>query len=269
MRLTSIKYTFPEDSSGVANELLNLLSLCPVTRREKDFVEISAGGQNFKSPTTRLAVEDIQAPKIEFEGTGFPSQTLQSAGRSAQDWLQAECVELREVVRMLRGHVTWVDHTGINLPADGVEGPWVDLVTRLGESSLMYAYPTGEPWFFIVPGDATEHMKGITEFTPHSTPRFELVELSPGSRTAVQIDIQTDLSRSDLIRMFPGRKSVSLPGLEDYFLSLFVNHPWKDLEIRLDLRFGPGKPDGLWETGEWLVVNGTRCDNQMHSIPRA
>lgn len=221
------------------------------------------------TPTTRVAIENTDEPAIEFKDVGLPPIPLRFGGRSARNWLGAECIELEEVVRALRDHVLWIDHTGINLPAAAYDGPWEELVRALGDASLMYAYPTGEPWFFILPGTVMEQASGITEFRPHRAPRFELVELSSGACAAVQFDIQTDLTNAELIALFPGNKSACLPGLESYFRSVFIKHPWEDLEIRLDLRFGPGNLSGEWETGAWLVQNGKRCNNRMQQTPRA
>jgi hypothetical protein len=133
----------------------------------------------------------------------------------------------------------------------------------------MYAYPTGDPWFFILPGTADEIARGITSFPPGRSPRFELVELSQGSCAAIQIDIQTDLSREEITALFPGTTSASLPGLENYFRSVFVRHPWAGLEIRMNLRFAPGDPSGPRESGSWLVQNGRRCNGALERIPRA
>lgn len=269
MQLKSIDYQFPTNTEGAAlitGDLLKLISFDPAARTAGCSVEAGVRGTD---PTTKFTCREGEEPKLCFSGTALPDVPLRCDGTRARDWLRATPVNMCEVLGALEGHILWIDHTGLNAPAAHFGGAWEMFVRSLGDSSLLYSYPTGEPWFFVLPGTRQEHDAGITIFPPDRTPRFELVEMSPGASLAIQIDIQADLTRANLEEMFPFPKGVSLPGLEDYFRSVFIKHPWPGLEIRLDLRFGSGHAAGDWETGKWLVENGQRCNSRMRRIPRA
>ena len=61
------------------------------------------------------------------------------------------------MLEALEGHILWIDHTGLNVPADDFGDLWEPIVRILGDNSLLYSYPTRDPWYFILPGTEDEH----------------------------------------------------------------------------------------------------------------
>jgi hypothetical protein len=159
----------------------------------------------------------------------------------------------------LRGHVTRIDHTGINLPSVLVSREtWEQFIGKIANNCNLYRYPTGEDWLFILPATEEEFTNDITIFPAGREPKFELVYDTFSPVPTIQIDIETDLLRSEIEQLFPAPYGVSFPDLADYFRTVYIDHEWPSLAIRFDLRFRNDNPDGSWETGKWLVEDGGR-----------
>jgi hypothetical protein len=160
------------------------------------------------------------------------------------------------VYERLRGHVLHVDHTGINLPTKLINGDeWKSLITTLAGVSTMYRYPTGEDWPFIIPSTADEFAADIVEAQPVRQPKFELVYDSTLGNPLIQIDLETDLARDEIEALFPAPYGVGLPGLDQYFRSVYVYHPWPGLSLRIDIGYGCDAPVDI---AGWLVHEGGR-----------
>ena len=272
MRLRSIEYNLPVDTAAakqVSEGLFRLFSFSEGTRISGTSVEAVPWLSEPCLPTTKITLSDGKEPELLLEGTSLPRVPLNGEGHRASDFFGAIPVNITGVVTLLEGHILWIDHTGLNASTEHLDGSWETIVKSIGDSSILYPYPTGEPWFFIIPATKSEHEESIDNFVEGRLPRFELVELGRETCIAVQLDLQTDLSRQELEKALPSPLGISLPGLEDYFRSVFINHPWPGLEIRLDLRFGPGQADGEWASGRWLVQNSRRCNSQTPRLPRA
>jgi hypothetical protein len=159
----------------------------------------------------------------------------------------------------LRGHVVRLDHTGVNLPTgDSHRRSWEMLNRSLAASGNFYRYPSGEPWHFLIPATDEEFLTDIRSFTVDRGPKFELVHDSTLRHPLIQIDIHTDLPRIEIERRFPAPYGVALPGLEPFFRSVYLSHPWPGLSLRVDLRYRDDSPPSTWDTGEWLVTAGGR-----------
>jgi hypothetical protein len=203
-------------------------------------------------PATTFRLADVPTPEIVFDGCGHIG--LPGDGPVPH----RDRMELADLTRALAGSVTAVDHTGVNLPTRSVSTTdWADLVRTLAAAATMYRYPTGEQWPFILPSTEEEHVTDIRDFVVGREPRFELVHdpWSPG--TTWQFALRTTLTRTDLESLFPAPVGIALPGLEEVFRTVYVQSPWPDLEIRLDLCFPVDGPSD-WETGRWLVTEGGR-----------
>ncbi len=167
-------------------------------------------------------------------------------------------LSMKEVYGKLAGHVTRVDHTGINLPMALVSREqWEVFVSSLAGQTNLYEYPTGEPWLFVLPATQAEFGTDITDFPLGREPRFELVYDEYSPMPTIQIDIGTDLTRREVKKLFPEPFGISFPDLAEYFRTVYLWHEWPGLDIRFDIRFNNEDP-GSWETGEWLVTEGGR-----------
>jgi hypothetical protein len=168
---------------------------------------------------------------------------------------------IEELASRLRGHVVRIDHTGLNLPSALVSTKiWKQFIHDVAKDTNLYKYPTGEDWPFILPATQTEHETEITDFVVGREPKFELVYDAYSSAPTIQIDIETDLTRPQVERLFPDPYGVSFPELADYFRTVYVHHDWRGLDIRFDIRFKNDEPNGDWETGKWLVTEGGRIN---------
>lgn len=170
-------------------------------------------------------------------------------------------IPIQELQKRLKGHITRIDHTGINLPKNTVtQGEWNKVVKDISTQCTLYNYPTGEPWLFILPATNSEFKTDISEFISGRDPKFELVYDTFSSAPTIQIDIETDLERVEIERLFPEPYAVSWPNLAAYFRTVFIYHEWDNLIIRFDLRYKNSNQDDEWNTGKWLVEDGGRIN---------
>jgi hypothetical protein len=204
-------------------------------------------------PATAFLVADVPAPEIVFGrcGTiGLPGEGLLP---------HRDRMRLADVTRRVAGSITRVDHTGVNLPSHSMStAEWTALVRKLAAATTMYRYPTGEQWPFILPSTVEELATDIHDFVVGREPRFELVHDPWCRRTTWQFALWTTLARSELENLFPAPVGIALPGLEEIFRTVYIQSPWPDLEIRLDLCFRVDDGQSAWETGQWLVTEGGR-----------
>ena len=166
---------------------------------------------------------------------------------------------IAEIQKRLQGHVVCVDHTGLNIPAERLtRKDWDDLIDTAASNCNIYKYPTGDDWPFILPATTKEFKTDITTFPVGRGPKFELVYDTFWPAPTFQIDLETDLDRQEVERLFPAPYGVSSPDLADYFRTVYVQHEWAGLSIRFDIRFRSTDPLNDWDTGKWLVESGGR-----------
>lgn len=217
----------------------------PKTREFLELLRTLLGSTKFGSvglyPVTEFLIADVQTPEIRFDGR---ATNLLSRGVGATPRFK-----IAEIAHKLRGHIKRVDHTGVNLTATAEQ--WDEKINEIAKQTALYKYPTGEPWFFIVPHTPKEFKTDITDFTKTRDPKFEIVNDEDGF--AIQIDIETDLTKTETEKLFP--LGVSFDTLGDVFRAIYVD--FDDFcDVRLDLRFKCEHND--WESGEWLVKSGGR-----------
>lgn len=166
---------------------------------------------------------------------------------------------IHELCKRLTGHVVRIDHTGLNLPSAGLpKESWQTYIDTLARHCNMYRYPSGEDWPFILPATKDEFNTDITAFPVGREPKCELVYDTYSPVPTIQIDIETDLLRKEVERLFPEPYGVSFPGLADYFRTVYIEHGWRGLSIRFDIRFKTNDSGNDWSTGKWLVQDGGR-----------
>lgn len=204
-------------------------------------------------PVTMLRLADVPAPEVALDIGRIIG--LRGSGPAPR----RDGVGLTDLIQRLDGHVRRVDHTGVNLPGRSVPTEeWDDLVHDIASAAAMYRYPTGEQWPFVLPSTVGELNTDILDFVVGREPRFELVYDPWDSHTTWQFALWTTLTRVDLEESFPTPFGIALPGLEDIFRTVYIRHPWPNLDIRFDLCFRIEDGPSNWETGEWLVTEGGR-----------
>ena len=174
---------------------------------------------------------------------------------------------MNELVKRLKSHVVRIDHTGVNIPSALISNEvWKQFMHKIAQQTNLYKYPTTDSWPFILPATQEENETDITQFPAGREPKFELVYDTYSPVPTIQIDIETDLRRSQVEQLFPMPYGTSFPDLADFFRTVYVHHEWLGLAIRFDIRFKSDQPDDDWETGKWLVNDGGRIKSLEASV---
>lgn len=294
--LKKIIFTFPSNTPtaqkffGHINELLNQLPNAVATDSS---IEIRASQPEQALPTTIFRQADVSFPQLLFYNDVQSKADLKElavgnlrinpvepntnpvlgeplAAKEKQDSLGVYYelqpaslklfrLPLEELCSRLKGHIVRIDHTGVNLPSELLSRTaWEQLMQRTAQNANIYKYPTGQDWPFILPATTEENETEIKHFPVGREPKFEVVYDTDSPVPTIQIDIETDLTRQEIEHLFPEPYGMSFPDLADFFRAVYVHHEWPGLNIRFDLRFKNDKPDGIWETGKWLVTDGRR-----------
>lgn len=163
-----------------------------------------------------------------------------------------------ELIQRLKGHIVRIDHTGINIPSALVPNEaWQHFIHSVSQHTNLYKYPTNDVWPFILPATEEEFKTDITQFVSGREPKLELVYDTYDSHPTIQIDIETDLTRTEIEQLLPDPYGISFPEVADFFHSVYIHHEWPGVAIRFDLRFKRDQPSD-WDTGKWLVNEGGR-----------
>ena len=272
MRLTAIVYRFPAQIAGSV-DLFNGLAalLAPVSG--VDFfggmlhlvphkpvgalpITVFALGEG-ATPEIAFATDlpiDLTIGALRLRGTGPQRARVSSSTTIAG--ASPLTVTMEDVVARLAGQITHIDHTGVNLPLDSTH--WEALVHALAQAAALYRYPEGEPWPFILPTSDEEYTDEIYRFAGGRWPKFELVHDTLTNVPLIQIALGTTLTRAALEGLFPAPHGVAFPGLGEFFRTIYVQQPWPELLLRLDLYYASSGIESDWDTGQWLVEAGGR-----------
>lgn len=148
-----------------------------------------------------------------------------------------------------------LNHCGMNLgPRLLANQDYIIFRNRLAKMCNMYKYPTGEEWPFIIPSSNEEFADDIKDDTINRNPKFELVFSEYVQRPTIQFDIETNLTKNDVLRLLPEPYGISLEGLEDFIRTVFIHIDWGNTILRFDLRF---KSKGK-DVGYWIIKEGSR-----------
>lgn len=256
--LDKIEYIFPKNDKNI--EFLDLL-FCLF--RDLQYVdingdkEISIVSSNLK-PETVFRIDNT-AHNLQF-GIGnkdyldFLNRSVKSFRKNELDGIQK--LDMKSVKNKLEGHVTRIDHTGINLPTSLYSKlEWTNLLRYISSVSNLYRYPTNEPWPFLLPATLEENQNEITDFGIVREPRFELVYDDYTDATTIQLDIETDLSKSEVEALFPKNQGIYFDSLKDIFKTIYIDYS-EFIDIRFDVRYTG--PCSDFESGEWFVSKGKR-----------
>lgn len=180
---------------------------------------------------------------------------------------QEPTVNFAEAAHRLAGKIRRIDHTGLVVPCQRVpSADWDVAVTMLASRVALYDYPASpeyDPalsrWLFAVPRSAGETLDGDTRLRLRQ-PKFELVwDARAPYDTILQIDMETTLTRDDILQVFPEGKSYELPGVGAFFRSVSLPSPWPGISsLRLDLRYKDPVDIDDWNSAAWLFRRGRR-----------
>lgn len=255
--LKKIEYIFPINNKNI--ELFNLFftlfkNIDYVKFTNKKEINIIPSNLN---PKTIFKLEDsinnIQLNIGENKFTDFLSRYIESKDNvnKSKEYIK---LSISDVLTKLDGHITRIDHTGINLPTKLFDKEeWNDLIKYFSFISNLYNYPTGQPWPFLIPATKYENENEISNFKILREPKFELVYDEYTNVTTIHIDIETDLSELEVENLFPDNQGVYFK--ECPYKAIYLDYR-EDMDIRLDIRAKCIHDN--WESGEWLVCEGKR-----------
>ncbi len=282
-QLREIAYLFPNttaETTAFFTALASLFAQAAGAEQQSERVLLTPQQPATALPMTRLQLCPVDFPCIQFD-TQFDTQldTEQppihlclGAFRLYSSSITTQQTELAiteqvpdptlltaaEFAQRLAGHITRVDHTGVNLPVSLLaRDEWDRLLQQLSGVANLYNYPTGEDWPFIIPATAAEFQGNIQDFVAGREPKFELVYDGWTAQPLLQFALGTDLTRTQLEALLPEPVGWVIPELADIFRSVWLAHPWPGLSIRFDLYYHSDELSD-WDTGEWLVKAGGR-----------
>lgn len=260
--LKTITYFLPNNSNEEQSFFENLSALLGqlsnVTTAVNEVI-ITPISPKESFPYTIFKKTNILSPEVVFQEYKEISLPLTNTNNVKP----AKKLSLKELYDMIKNQIVRIDHTGINLPASNMsKDSWNNLIQDLSKVSNIYKYPTGEDWPFILPATEEEFNADITTFSMGREPKFELVYDKFSDVYSIQIDLETDLTRSELEKLLPEPYGISFPDLANFFRTVYIQNPW-NLQFRFDLRFKNNEPGGDWETGKWLVQEGGRIKKKI------
>lgn len=276
--IQAITYSFPNNTQG-AQQFFQYLSLTlnelPNSTSDSGNVRLTASAPSASLPVTVFEQRDIPFPQMHI---GFDPELNLGMGKFsinggnlssmplASNVPDIPRLTIKDVYDKLHGHLVRIDHTGVNIPTVLIsKEQWQSFVARVAAQSNLYNYFLHDkPWLFILPTTKAEFEMDISKFPAGREPKCELVYDKYTKVPAIQIDIETDLTRKEVETLFPDPYGISFDGLADYFRVVYIQREWEDMDIRFDIRFKSDKP-GTWETGEWLVKDGGRIANYLSS----
>jgi hypothetical protein len=235
-----------EGARGFFDDLAALLAFAQGTRRDGQALEANAVGPAAARP--RLAIERAAVSAARLRGEPMlRTGELEIAGGDAASQGPVELgagaalapVALREVTHRLAGRLRAFDHLAINLPASRIsEGEWRARLVALGGVCNVYRYDDATA--FAIPATAEEGRGEIDLAQPARKPKLELVRDPRIERPRLELALDTDLEPAELAERFPAPEGVPKPGAEAFFHAVALAHPWKGLDLTLDLGFRAG-----------------------------
>jgi len=208
--LESITLRFPAASIGFTDDLASLIDvlghtvghhLCLTSSNPSFYPQIRL---DFRSESADILVDftfssgDVDSVKVE-NTTG-----LSKASPYSYTPLSVDEVHRRLVTSGIS--LVGLDHAGFNLPwfSPGVHPRILQLRQKLSSLCLYHAYPTGEPWDFILPGDIDEiATRKTVDYSKVRRPKFELVSFGNASTPLIQFDIGVNVGYDKFLSLFP------------------------------------------------------------------
>jgi len=154
------------------------------------------------------------------------------------------------------GKLSIMNHAGLNIGPKLIDkSDYLKFRTLLAKFSNLYKYPTGEEWPFIISSTDEEFLNEVTDETKKRNPKFEIVYSHYHDTPLLQFDIETKLTKEEVLTILPEPYGISLEGLENFFRTVFVYTEYSnDVVMRFDLRFKTASKD----FGYWLIKDGGR-----------
>ena len=152
--------------------------------------------------------------------------------------------------------IAFLDHVGVNMnPRLLSKAKYAKMKKMIASASCLYDYPFGKEWPFIIPASKKEQEEGIKTRIKRD-PKFEFVYDFEYLYPEIQLDIQTILSPKETLAIFPPPYGFNDPNpiTGDYCSSIFIYTGWKNVSLRIDLRFNIPNANST----DWLINYGKK-----------
>ncbi len=255
LNMVSLSSKFPPDSrpklvlEGSTENMFPVLKLDPTAGINYNFGELAIISDEIIQRTTVWTKNDQDT---------WPDKD--ALGNYYKTWVggnQYFLLNIDEFANRFGPNILGLDHAGVNLPKELLSTTEFENITlRLSQIAQVFAYPGQPNWQFILPSGPEERLTGqIQNFTGPRQPKMEFVHDTYLKVPTIQFDFQSKLPKETVLKLLPAPYGLSYPEVKDFFRSVYIHHPWKELLIRFDVRFGPvSKPDN-WSSGRILVEN--------------
>ncbi len=259
--LTSIEFALPNTNSEQKSfndrffQLLNIRNFGPLasdpTRLESTsidlFPKICLQRSVDANVTIRFHEEQTVLTQLNFMHTGTMAKPTK--------WQVPAFLTLEEFTVMFAGSITGLNHVGINFFTKFMDrAAYTKFKREIAQATTLYNYPTGEEWPFIIPATVEERASEIRDFTRERNPEFEFVYSRYEPIPCIQCDLETSLTKEEVLKRLPKPAGISFEGLEEYMRTVYITHPWGNGLLRFDVRF----KDSGGAIYPWLVEQGGR-----------
>lgn len=208
--LERIIIKFPDTHMGFTNQLALLLGA--LGQNKNQVLELTSSDQSFfpkLSLDFHSKSSDMLANFVLSNGEITSVKIENSTGLNKQSPHSYTPTNIETVIqRFLSSGMKLVDidHVGFNLPwfSSGLHPDISGLRKLLCLRCLYHTFPTGEPWDFIIPGNANEidDYKAV-DYTIIRKPKFEMVSFDKTSTPLIQFDVAVNAKYETFTKLFP------------------------------------------------------------------
>ncbi|MBE3117944.1 MAG: hypothetical protein IMZ50_04210 [Candidatus Atribacteria bacterium] len=223
--LERITVKFPNTNIEFTNQLTSLIDV--LGQSENHVLELASSDQSFfpkirvdfqsehSGILTDFALSNGETTSVKIENsTGLSKQSPHSYKP-----LSVGTVNHRLLTSGVK--LVGIDHVGFNLPwfSSDLHPGILQLREHLSSRCLYHKFPTGEPWDFIIPGNAHEiaHRKDV-DYARIRKPKFEVVSFDKASTPLIQFDIAVNVNYETFAQLFP--ESLNDPELRNIWVYL-------------------------------------------------
>ncbi len=220
--LQQVIYTLPNSNKQFSEQFLQYLS--PLGTVIKNDITLSLSKENYY-PITTFSFAEISVPQVSFifddtssidiDITNVTHETKQSPHAYSQITLQ----EILE--RVSSFELTYIDHTGFNLPYfDRIHPTILKLREQLKSKCLYHTFPkhlADAPWDFILPGTIKEiNKENKINYHENRKPKIEIVSFDKCSTPLIQLDLHIQGKYADWVKLFP--EAIAVPEIKSLWV---------------------------------------------------
>lgn len=221
--LKQIQYKLPLTTPSFMNTFMEYLS--PVGNVSDTEIRFSLSSSDY-FPETSLQFIDTSIPQVTFvfnDNSHITIEIANKTGITKKSPHTYSALSIQDFVKRISAYaLTYIDHTGFNLPYfDGVHPDIVMLRTNLAKTALYHRFPEhlekNVNWDFILPASVEEIQKQIPlNYNQIRRPKIEIVSFEKSSTPLIQFDIQIYGNYEEWSQLFP--EGLAIPELKSIWI---------------------------------------------------